>query len=148
MSVAEDAGRKAGPGELLRDFTATSAFSLAFAFISPIVALYSIFTVGLTMVGPGFWWGFPVTLAGQMLVALSFAMLVSRMPLEGSIYQWSRHIMGPTYGWFPIVYYYQGRVREALKTKGFADSYGEYLKIRSGSTEDPLLPDIRRRLGN
>lgn len=100
MSVAEDAGRQAGPGELLRDFTATSAFSLAFAFISPIVALYSIFTVALTMVGPGFWWGFPITLAGQMLVALSFAMLVSRMPLEGSIYQWSRNIMGPTYGWF------------------------------------------------
>lgn len=100
MSAVEEAGRKAGQTELLRDFTATSAFSLAFAFISPIVALYSIFTVGLTMVGPGFWWGFPITLAGQMLVALSFAMLVSRLPLEGSIYQWSRHLLGPTYGWF------------------------------------------------
>lgn len=100
MSVAEEAGHAAGSKELLRDFTAWSTFSLAFAFISPIVALYSIFSVGLTTVGPGFWWGFPITLAGQMLVALSFAMLVSRLPLEGSIYQWSRHIMGPAYGWF------------------------------------------------
>ena len=33
---------------------------------------------------------------------------------------------GPTYGLFPIVYYYQGRVREALKTASFADSYREY----------------------
>jgi len=54
----------------------------------------------------------------------------------------------PTYGRFPVVYYYQGRVRESLKTAGFTDSYGEYLKIRGQSTEDPLLPDIRRRTGH
>lgn len=100
MSAVEEAGHSAGRRELLRDFTAFSAFSLAFAFISPIVALYSIFSVALTSIGPGFWWGFPITLAGQMLVALSFAMLVSRMPLEGSIYQWARNIMGRSYGWF------------------------------------------------
>jgi serine/threonine protein kinase/Flp pilus assembly protein TadD len=53
----------------------------------------------------------------------------------------------PTYGYFPIVYYYQGRVREGLKNPGFADSYREYLKIRGKSTEDPLLPEVRRRVG-
>ena len=30
---------------------------------------------------------------------------------------------GPSYGIFPIVYYYQGRVREELKTANFADWY-------------------------
>ncbi len=54
---------------------------------------------------------------------------------------------GPTYGHFPVVYYYQGRVREALGTAGYAESYREYLKIRSASTEDPLLPEVRRRAG-
>ena len=29
----------------------------------------------------------------------------------------------PTYGYFPPVYYYQGRVREGLKNAGFAESY-------------------------
>jgi eukaryotic-like serine/threonine-protein kinase len=53
----------------------------------------------------------------------------------------------PTYNYLPIVYYYQGRVREGLKSSGFADSYRTYLSIRGKSTEDPLLPDIRRRLG-
>jgi eukaryotic-like serine/threonine-protein kinase len=53
----------------------------------------------------------------------------------------------PTYGYFPIVYYYQGLVREGLKYPGFADSYREYLKIRDNSSEDPLLPEIRRRAG-
>jgi eukaryotic-like serine/threonine-protein kinase len=52
----------------------------------------------------------------------------------------------PTYGHFPVVYYYQGRVREALKNPGSAESYGEYLKIRGNSTEDPLVPEIKKRL--
>jgi tetratricopeptide (TPR) repeat protein len=52
---------------------------------------------------------------------------------------------GPTYGYFPSIYYYRGRVREEMKTGAFADSYGEYLRIRGKSTDDPLLPEIRKR---
>ncbi len=53
----------------------------------------------------------------------------------------------PTYGFFPSVYYYQGRVREGLKNATFAESYASYLDIRGQSTEDPLLPEVRRRAG-
>ena len=53
----------------------------------------------------------------------------------------------PTYAFFPPVYYYRGRVREALNTAGFAESYRAYLNIRGKSTEDPLVPDVRRRAG-
>jgi eukaryotic-like serine/threonine-protein kinase len=53
----------------------------------------------------------------------------------------------PTYGYFPPAYYYQGRAREGLQTSGFAASYREYLKIRGNSSEDPLLPDVRKRAG-
>ena len=53
----------------------------------------------------------------------------------------------PTYSYFPIVYYYHGRVREELKTANFAEAYREYLDIRGESTEDPLLPEIRKRRG-
>jgi eukaryotic-like serine/threonine-protein kinase len=52
----------------------------------------------------------------------------------------------PTYNLLPMVYYYQGRVREGLKSPGFRESYQTYLALRSGSTEDPLLQDIRQRL--
>jgi eukaryotic-like serine/threonine-protein kinase len=55
---------------------------------------------------------------------------------------------GATYGQFPFVYYYQGRVQEELKNASFADSYRQYLKIRAESKEDPLLPDVRRRAGS
>jgi eukaryotic-like serine/threonine-protein kinase len=52
-----------------------------------------------------------------------------------------------TYGYFPPVYYYLGRVREGLKTAGFAESYRTYLNIRGKANEDPLLAEVRRRAG-
>jgi eukaryotic-like serine/threonine-protein kinase len=53
----------------------------------------------------------------------------------------------PTFAYFPPVYYYQGRVRDGLKSAGFADSYRAYLNIRGQSGEDPIVPEIKRRLG-
>jgi eukaryotic-like serine/threonine-protein kinase len=53
----------------------------------------------------------------------------------------------PTYGYFPPVYYYQGRVREGLKSPEFVSSYRTYLEIRSQAGEDPLLAEVRRRAG-
>ena len=54
---------------------------------------------------------------------------------------------GPTFGYFPPVYYYQGRVRQGLNTASFADAYRKYLDIRGKSTEDPLASDARARAG-
>jgi tetratricopeptide (TPR) repeat protein len=53
----------------------------------------------------------------------------------------------PTYGYFPSVYYYQGRVREGLKSPEFVSSYRTYLNIRDKAGEDPLLAEVRRRAG-
>ena len=50
----------------------------------------------------------------------------------------------PTFGYLPPVYYYQGRVRQAMKINGFADSYKQYLAIRGNSTDDRLAADARR----
>jgi tetratricopeptide (TPR) repeat protein/predicted Ser/Thr protein kinase len=52
----------------------------------------------------------------------------------------------PTFAYFPPIYYYQGRVREGLKSPGFAEPYRTYLSIRGRAGEDPLLADIHRRL--
>jgi tetratricopeptide (TPR) repeat protein len=51
----------------------------------------------------------------------------------------------PTYGYFPPVYYYQGRVREGLNNARFAESYRQYVDIRGNAGEDPLLSEIRQR---
>jgi serine/threonine protein kinase/tetratricopeptide (TPR) repeat protein len=52
----------------------------------------------------------------------------------------------PTSGYFPSVYYYQGLAREGLKNPAAAESYRTYLTIRGRSKEDPLLPDVLRRV--
>jgi eukaryotic-like serine/threonine-protein kinase len=52
----------------------------------------------------------------------------------------------PTYSYLPVVYYYQGRDREGMKSPDFDKFYRTYLSIRGKSTEDPLLGDIRHRL--
>jgi tetratricopeptide (TPR) repeat protein len=52
----------------------------------------------------------------------------------------------PTYSYLPEVYYYQGRAREGLNSPGFRDSYRTYLSVREKAGEEPLLPEIRRRL--
>jgi eukaryotic-like serine/threonine-protein kinase len=52
----------------------------------------------------------------------------------------------PTFAYFPPIYYYQGRVREGLKSPGFAEPYRTYLGIRGKAKEDPLLADINRRI--
>ena len=90
---------------LKREFSFGAAFAFAFAFISPIVALYGIFGLAISTAGPSFWWGFLIVFAGQFFVALVFAMLVSRWPLEGSIYQWSNRMLGAGYGWFAGWFY-------------------------------------------
>jgi serine/threonine protein kinase/tetratricopeptide (TPR) repeat protein len=53
----------------------------------------------------------------------------------------------PSYGYLPPVYYYQGRVREGLKSTRSAESFGTYLEIRGQSPDDPLVRDVRARLG-
>ena len=51
-----------------------------------------------------------------------------------------------TYGYFPIVYYYQGLGRQKLGTQGFRESFRQYVALRGTSTDDPLLRDVRSRL--
>ncbi len=53
----------------------------------------------------------------------------------------------PTYGFFPAVYYYQGRAKEELKSPASVQSYREYLNIRGKSTDDPLVADAKKRVG-
>jgi amino acid transporter len=90
---------------LKREFSLWTAFAFAFAFISPIVALYGIFGLSYSTAGPSFWWNFLIVFGGQLLVALVFAELVSRWPVEGSIFQWSRRLLGSAYGWMAGWFY-------------------------------------------
>ncbi|HXZ71397.1 MAG TPA: APC family permease [Streptosporangiaceae bacterium] len=84
----------------VRDFKFRSAFALSFADLSPIVGIYTVFAISLAAAGPAFLWAFPIVLAGQLFVCGVFGNLVSKWPLQGSVYAWSRELIGPRYGWF------------------------------------------------
>ena len=85
---------------LKRELGFWSSFSLAFAFISPIIGLYGVFSLALTAGGPAFWWGLVIVLAGQMTVAAVMAELASRWPVAGGISMWSRHLLGERFSWY------------------------------------------------
>ena len=53
----------------------------------------------------------------------------------------------PTFGFLPMVHYYQGKVREAMKSTRAAESYRAYLDIRGRSTEDPRVAELRPLVG-
>ncbi len=107
------------PERLQRGFSFRSALSLAFADVSPIAAVYAIFTLGLFAAGPKFFWAFPIVLIGQLLVAAVFGELASRWPYAGSVYQWSRHVQGTTWGWAAAWAYMWG-LTLALGTLSYA----------------------------
>lgn len=86
--------------ELKRTLNFLSSFSIAFAYISPVVGVYTLFGYGLATGGPAFIWGLPVVVLGQFFVVLVFSELSVAYPLAGALYQWARRLVGPRYGWF------------------------------------------------
>jgi serine/threonine protein kinase len=53
----------------------------------------------------------------------------------------------PSYAYLAPVHYYLGRARQELKSSRFTEPYREYLALRGGSTEDVMLPEVRKRAG-
>jgi amino acid transporter len=90
---------------LKRQFKMHDAFTLAFVYISPIVALYAVFGLIVQAAGPAGWWVFPIGLCLQLLIALSLGVMVSRWPLQGGSYQWARRLLGDNLGWITGWFY-------------------------------------------
>jgi amino acid transporter len=86
--------------ELSRVLSLFDNFSVAFAYLSPMVGIYSLYTLGLGMGGPRYIWTMPVVVGLMMLVALVFGELASEYPLSGALYQYGKYNVGPRYGWF------------------------------------------------
>src|SRR5579875_3375194 len=86
--------------ELRRSLSFFSNFGVAFTYLSPVVGIYSLFALGVGTGGPRYIWTIPIVVAGQLLVSLVFAELGSSFPLAGALYQWSRRVIGPSYGWW------------------------------------------------
>jgi amino acid transporter len=86
--------------ELSRVLSLFDNFSVAFSYLSPMVGIYSLYTLGLGTGGPRYIWTIPIVVGLMMLVALVFGELSSEYPLSGALYQYGKFNVGPRYGWF------------------------------------------------
>jgi amino acid transporter len=86
--------------ELHRGLRGVDNATLGFATISPVVGLYAVALVGMVVAGPAWVWVLPVALVGQCLLLVVYSELASEFPLANGSYQWSRRLLGASYGWF------------------------------------------------
>ena len=86
--------------ELKRTLGTFSSFAVAFSYISPSTGIFTLFALGLSFVGPFFFWSWPIVFIGQLFIALNFAELSSHFPVAGSVFQWTKYLTGRRYAWF------------------------------------------------
>lgn len=86
--------------ELKREIGWFSSFAMSFSIIAVTTGLFVTYGAGLQTAGPAFIWTWPIVGAGQFLLALVFAKLARRIPLSGSVYQWTRELGGDSLAWW------------------------------------------------
>ncbi len=97
---AEDLASFGYPQQLRRRLGAYASFAAGFSFVSILTTVFQLFAFGFSFGGAAFFWTWPLVFGGQLLVAACFAELAARWPISGCIYQWSRRLTNPTFGWF------------------------------------------------
>jgi amino acid transporter len=91
--------------ELKRDLGTFSSFAVAFSYISPSTGIFTLFFLGMSALGAGLFWTWPVVALMQFIVALNFAELSSHFPVAGSVFQWTKYLAGRGYAWITGWFY-------------------------------------------
>jgi amino acid transporter len=94
--LVQQLGYRQHLARFLRPF---DSFALAFSFISITTGIFTTYGFLLTNAGPRGIWTWPIVVVGQVLVALVYGALVSKIPLAGYSYQWAARLAGPSVGW-------------------------------------------------
>jgi urea carboxylase system permease len=86
--------------ELVRTIGSFTAFCTGFAFISILTGMFLLFGFVYGIGGPASVWAWVAAFGGQLLFALIFAEICVRYPLQGSVYNWTKHIArSPAVSW-------------------------------------------------
>jgi amino acid transporter len=126
--------------ELPRVLRLWTNWAIGFAFISPIVGLYTVVALGAATAGPAWVWSVPIVIVGQLLVALVYAQLAARWPIAGGIYQWSRRLVGPRYGWWAgWIYIWALILTLSTVAYGGGGFLGQLIGVDNPSTGDSIL---------
>lgn len=87
------------PERMARELGWFASFSVAFGFVSIATGIFTAYGSMLATSGPRGIWAWPVTVLGQLSVALVFGALAARIPISGYAYQWVSRLVGPVWGW-------------------------------------------------
>jgi amino acid transporter len=85
--------------EFDRSLKRFASFAIGFSFISITTGIFTTYGAVLNSSGPVGIWTWPIVIVGQLMVALVFGALASRMPLAGYTYQWMSRLANPHIGW-------------------------------------------------
>lgn len=85
--------------ELERGTGRFASFAVAFAFVSIATGLFTTYGSVLNSSGPLGIWTWPISVIGQLAVALIYGSLASRIPVTGYSYQWMSRAANPLLGW-------------------------------------------------
>ncbi|MFE4373000.1 APC family permease [Streptomyces sp. NPDC056835] len=88
----------AKPG-MARELGWYASFSVAFGFVSIATGIFTTYGSVLASSGPRGIWAWPISVIGQLSIALVFGALAARIPISGYSYQWVSRIVGPLWGW-------------------------------------------------
>lgn len=126
--------------ELSRELNIWTNWAVGFAFISPVVGLYTVVELGAQTSGAAWVWALPIVMLGQLLVAGVYTSLAARWPLCGGIYQWSRRLIGGKYGWWAGWFYIWALVL-TLSTVAYGGGFflGELIGYEPETTWDRIM---------
>ncbi len=85
--------------EFRREIKRFASFAAGFSCISITTGIFTTYGSALGWGGPRSIWTWPLVTIGQLLVALVFAALSSRIPIAGYSYQWISRLANPKLGW-------------------------------------------------
>jgi amino acid transporter len=118
-----------------RKISLWSNFALGFLYLSPLVGVIALFSMGLTTAGPPSIFWIAVVGLGQLLVALVFGEIVSQFPIAGGLYQWARRLWSGKYAWIMSWIYIAGVIIGITTTALFSADFVAALLF--GSASDP-----------
>ncbi|KQM80671.1 APC family permease [Agromyces sp. Leaf222] len=106
-----------------RSMSLWANFALGFTYLSPLVGVYSLFAVALTIGGPPSIWWIVIVGAGQLLVSLVFGEVVSQYPIHGGIYPWARRLWGRRYAWMAAWIYIWAMIVTITAVAGYGSGF-------------------------
>ncbi|MFF2653896.1 APC family permease [Streptomyces sp. NPDC058045] len=97
--TSPEGGDAAPQQRMARELGWYASFSVAFGFVSIATGIFTAYGSVLSTSGPRGIWAWPITVIGQLSIALVFGALAARIPISGYSYQWVSRIVGPVWGW-------------------------------------------------